>query len=295
MSGNNPIPPADQGIPDGPPGQQPNVANPAPHAGPQAVPLPVPQDHLIQKSNGEVKLPPHLLLDFGSTRSDYHRVDMTLVVAGQDTVAAATWAQLSSLETRDIGITQAVFTKLWKTFMLKRAQDLFQQEKNRRAENFVRFYTNLPVPKPLYDLLCALGQCYDNTNGVTYDVIPPARLQQNPQDWYTLTAAELNTWIQEMRRYERVYEMCEFPQRSDFEGRALQRLSFNDTNAVRQVKARSTIVRPSDTLVTLMHDQLFEPMPNFAECHIVCTDQLHRSSVIASYVSSFVKLDKLTS
>lgn len=294
MSGNNPNP-ANQDNLDGPPDQHQNVANPAPHVGPQPAPLPVPQDHLIQKSNGEVKLPPHLLLDFGSTRSDYHRVDMTLVVAGQDTVSSAVWRQLQHLETRDIGITEAVFIKLWKTFMLKRAQDLFQSEKNRRADNFVRFYTNLPVPKPLYDLLCALGQCYDNTNGVTYDIIPPARSQQNPQAWYTLTAADLNTWIQEMRRYERVYEMCEFPQRSDFEGRALQRLAYDDNNALRQVKARSTIVRPSDTLITLMHDQLFEPMPTYNECHIVCTDQLHRESVIASYVSSFVKLDKITS
>jgi len=294
MSGNNPNP-ANQDNVDGPQGQHENVANPAPHVGPIPAPLPVPQDHLIQKSNGEVKLPPHLLLDFGATRSDYTRVDMTLVVAGQDTVSAAVWQQLRHLETRDIGITQAVFTKLWKTFMLKRAQDLFQSEKNRRAENFVRFYTNLPVPKPLYDLLCALGQCYDNTNGVTYDVIPPARTQQAPQDWYTLTAADLNTWIQEMRRYERVYEMCEFPQRSDFEGRALQRLSYDDTNSLRQIKARTTIVRPSDALITLMHDQLFEPTPDFAGCHIICTDQLHRPSVIASYVSSFVKIDNITS
>jgi hypothetical protein len=92
-----------------------------------------------------------------------------------------------------------------------------------------------------------------------------------------------------MRRYGRVYEMCEFPQRSDFEGRALQRLDIEDDNALRQVKARSTIVRPSDALITFMHDAIFTAGPGFANCHIICTDKLHRTSVVASYVGSFVK------
>lgn len=291
MSGQDALPPPNQAGPGAPPPQPqlPNVANPQPHAGPNPVPLAVPQDHQIQKSNGEIKLPPHMLLDFGATRSDYTRVDFTIAIANQDTMPTAVWEQLKRLEYRNIGITQAVFTKIWKTMILKRAQDLFQQTKNRRPDNFVRVYTNLPVPKPLYDLLCAMGQCYDNTNGITYDILPPPRDAAHPQDWYELQPNELNTWVAEMRRYGRVYEMCEFPQRSDFEGRALQRLDIEDDNALRQVKARSTIVRPSDALITFMHDAIFTAGPGFANCHIICTDKLHRTSVVASYVGSFVK------
>lgn len=259
-----------------------------------AVP-PRPVDNIIEpqilQSHGSFNLTPTLLLDFGATQSDYARVDVTVDPAQVTLILEQLHAFLSSLKTRDIDINQATFIRICRTLILKRVQDLFEREKCRRAPDFVRFYTQLPVPKALFDILNALGQCYDSTTGLTYDLIPVGMDAANPQDWYTINANDLNLWIREMHRYSDVYEMCEFPSKTDFQGRALQRLAFNvNAHGLIAVKAKSSIVRPSDVLIRMMLEQLFTANAvNFNACHIVCTDYLTADVVRAQYVGSYYK------
>lgn len=121
-------------------------------------------------------------LDFGRIDSTFRRVDRVFDIKGQWNVANAIYHQLSQLVTVELAISHTAFIRMWRTFILKRVQDVFENEKSRRTDNFVRMGRNLPLPKPLDDLLYSIGQRHSRALGTIFDAIPPPR-DTTPEDW----------------------------------------------------------------------------------------------------------------
>lgn len=91
------------------------------------------------------------------------------------------------------GPSQLGFTRILKTLLLKRVQDIFEHEKPRRSEHFIRVMRNLPVPAPLADILYALGQHHGRALGTVYDRVPPPR-PAVPQPWWNMEPLVLDHW-----------------------------------------------------------------------------------------------------
>lgn len=113
-----------------------------------------------------------LLLNFGRLDSTYRRVNISLSIENQDSVARATYLQIEQLCAVGLPLTENQFIRMWKTLILKRSQDVYEQEKHTRAQDYVRVMRNLPVPGPLADLLYSIGQLHSRTLGTIFDIVP---------------------------------------------------------------------------------------------------------------------------
>jgi len=78
---------------------------------------------------------------------------MIVNVDAQVSVAQATNQQLEQLSAIALPMDEVSFVRMWRTLNRKRVQDVFELEKHRRAEHFIRVMPNFPVPAPLADLL----------------------------------------------------------------------------------------------------------------------------------------------
>lgn len=79
---------------------------------------------------------------------------------------------------------------------------------------------------------------------------------------------------------------------SEYSNKPLTLVRINDDGVMavmHQVKAYNNDPLPSDALVALTNDTLFnDAHVSFAQCALCITDQLHRTSVIHKYVGSYV-------
>lgn len=228
-----------------------------------------------------------LLLDFGRLDSTYHRQDLVLEIDNQNTVAAATYQQLEQLCPIALPMTQDDFVQMWKTLVLKRVQDVYEQEKHRRAPQFVRVMQNIPVPAPLADLLYSLGQHHSRALGTIFDMTPPPQPAQPPR-WWELDPMILDHWCLLMGRMSTIFMMKEFPSKSEFKDRAIGMTSILDQGETRSVRSLTNEPTPADGFIRFIHDELFVvPLPyNNSQLRIV--EGLERSSILRTYVGSYV-------
>lgn len=155
---------------------------------PQLQPLhlhrhPQPQsNHLTQQRPPHVSClsSPYLtgpnLMPFGRRDCDYTPLVFIIQIGGQNTLSGATYDQLEQLVNVTPPITKENFIRMWMSLMLKRAQDVYEQEKHQRAPNFVRLVRNILLLAPLADLLFRIGQHHSMARGYIYNVVPPQRV-----------------------------------------------------------------------------------------------------------------------
>lgn len=242
---------------------------------------------------GNVSLPflanPHASLAFGRMDSNYTVVEFTLRINNQDSVARAVHQQLTSLITMDLAINEANFIRMWKTLILKRAQDVFESEKSQRANNFVRLIRNVLLPGPLGDLLHSMGYMHSKANGTLYHIVPPAQPAQ-PETWWQIDAAILATWNQEMHRMKNLYTMKEFPSLSQCHDRPLMLCLRNEANNMGSIRAWTNEPHLTDAVIRLVNDDLFDAHAHitFANCNLLMTYELNIPQARSEYVASYV-------
>lgn len=201
---------------DHPPGQ----AVPAPNAPVvQAYNPPPPQHPPPMRANGYQ--PSALdLLNFGRLDSDYTVVDHAVDINGQDTFPGMVYDQMSQLTTIDLPIDRPGFIRVWKTLILKRLQDVFEQEKRVRAQHFVRLARNQLLPAPLADLLHSLGSFHSPATGVIHHMTPPAQAAA-PENWWNVDNVLFVNWLLSINRMKHLFAMKEFPMVNDYETRPI--------------------------------------------------------------------------
>lgn len=228
-----------------------------------------------------------LLLDFGRLDSTYHRVDLAVSIDNQVSVAHATYQQMEQLCSMALPMDIDTFTRMWKTLILKRVQDIFEHEKHRRSEHFVRVMRNLLIPAPLADLLYALGQHHSRALGTIFDMIPPAR-PAVPQPWWTMDPLILDHWCLMCARMSKQFMMKEFPAPSEYKDRAIAMTSIQDAGNLRSVKSLTNEPTPADGYLRFVNDEiLIAPFP-FANSQLRIVEGLERPSILYSYVGAYV-------
>lgn len=229
------------------------------------------------------------LLDFGRRDSDYRVRDFVLNIGEQQTLPVRTYSQMEQLVRVDLPITREQFTRMWRTLILKRVQDVYEHEKHQRAEHFIRLVRNILVPAPLADLLYSIGQMHSSARGFVYDTIPPPR-PANPPDWTIIDPAIVANWTLTMNRMKHQFMMKEFPAMRDYQNKPLCLVRIHDANDMREVKAYTNEPQPSDALIAMVNDRLYQDAHNvtYNECSLRMTDSLDRLSICCEYVGSYV-------
>lgn len=229
------------------------------------------------------------LSTFGRRDNRYRTLDYAIQIAGQDTVATSTYHQMTQICNSILPITVVEFTRMWKTLILKRTQDVYEKEKHNRADHFVRLDRSILTPAPLSDLLYSIGQFVSQSIGMQFHVTPPAHAAE-PPNWWTVDAAILSNWNLLCNRMKKMYLMREFPSPSDYDGRPLVLTNIHDQGDFRSVSSYTNEPTPSDAFVRLVNDELFVPANaiTYDTSSYLLVDSLHRQSVVGNYVGSYV-------
>lgn len=213
-------------------------------------------------------------------------IDHPVNINAQASMPHATYDQLVQLSDIDLPLTEAQFTRMWKTIILKRCQDVFEQEKTRRADHFVRLTRNLLLPAPLADVLYALGSYFDPIAGTTHHIVPPTRAAE-PPNWWTIDNAILRDWTNLVIDMAPFFIMKEYPGPSDIESRPIMLTSLNDIGNVRTVKIYNSGPRPSDVKLRFVNDELFVNPYAFPDCHLIASESLILASARDAYIASY--------
>ena len=70
----------------------------------------------------------------------------------------------------------------------------------------MRLYRNIIVPKPVYDLLAALGRGFNHHDGHHYYMTPVAQPNANPPNWWQIDNGILTNYQQFSRRMSPLYQ-----------------------------------------------------------------------------------------
>ena len=235
-------------------------------------------------------LPTQFSLDFFSPLS-LHRTKTIIIDPAQiETFVGLIYDQLEQLCVNTLPITKADYTRMCQTLVLKRVQDVHEKCFHQRSTNLVRIYCNLKIPKPLYDLLSALGRGYDPADGVHYYMTPCAKPSQTPPSWWTIDDTIIGNFVQMSHRLYRLYSHVEFPASSDFDGRAIAVTRVQTVNNMTSVFSKTPTPTPADGLIRMMNpDALFAgdviPIP---QCGFRLCDEQYLESVRYAYIGSGV-------
>lgn len=232
----------------------------------------------------------HASLSFGRMDSDYRNVDFTVQIENQNSLSAATYQAISSAVTINLDITQAQFTQMWKTIILKRVQDVYEAEKFQRPAGFVRLGRQLPLPGPLADLCHSLGYQHSNVTGHNYHIVPPPAPVQ-PEPWRQVDNEILNLWNREMNRVSPLYTMKEFPSLSQCADRPLCLTQINiDQQQMAIVKAWTNEPKATDAFVRMANDDLFQAHQyiTYNNCSLTMTQNVSLAGFRANYAGSYI-------
>lgn len=286
MADNNQAPQASPPAPV-PPQPQPPQAPPPQRAPPQpqhhAHPSHAPAQLVIPTLRSEHSL------SFGRLDSDYQRLSRVLNIAAQDLLPTAVYNQLIQLTSVDPPLTRATFTRMWRTLILKRVQDVIEKQRLQRPEHFVRLARNIMLPAPLADLLYSIGSFHSRTNGLIYTTSQPSRADPAP-NWWTVDSQIVAHWQTMMGRFSSSYIMREFPSPSDWENKPLLLTSISDTadTQLRAVRAYTNEVTMNDAFIRFVNDDLYGQEITYQNCHLRIIDGLDRNTIIYDYTRSYV-------
>lgn len=222
-----------------------------------------------EKSENQTGVLATQVYEFFAPRS-LHRIKIIIVDPDQITdFVGLIYDQQEQLCINTLPISRDDFIRMCKTLVLKRVQDVYEKCFNQRAAHFIRLYTNFFIPKPLYDLMSAIGSGYDGADGCHYYMSPVAQPATNPPSYWTIDAAILNNYIQFTRRMAFLYHHVEFPSSNDFEGRAIgcTRVQVHD-DGLHSVLSSTPNPTPTDGLLRMMNPDAFltGEVPDIAFC-----------------------------
>lgn len=226
---------------------------------------------------------------FGRMDSDYHIREHTVRINTQDTLPTLVYQTLTELVTWDLPITEPQFIRMWKTLILKRIQDVFESEKSRRSDHYVRLTRNVPVPAPLGDLLHSFGYFHSTKTGYLHHLVQPARAS-TPETFWTVDPGITTAWKLAMDRLSHVYTMKEFPSMSQCEDRPMMLTTVSSfATPFRSVNSFTNESNMNDAFIHAMQDQIFEadPIITYDNSHLIMTNQFEHVAVRQQYVYSY--------
>lgn len=125
---------------------------------------------------------PAILLEFGRLDSDHHSHEITINQAQWNVALTDLWTTPMSAcrPMAAHGCQQADFLRMSRTLLLKRIQDVMEEQNFQRPDNYVRLSRSIQLPAPIGDFLSAIGTYTSSTLGVRYTLTVPDRPAQKP-------------------------------------------------------------------------------------------------------------------
>lgn len=188
------------------------------------------------------------------------------------------------------GLTQAEFVRMSRTLLLKRVQDVMEEQNFQRPENYVRLSRSIMLPAPIGDFLSALGTYNSSTLGVRYTLTVPDRPQQNPPTWWAVDGPTLRHYQSFCEELSGRYVMRAFPRQSDHQGLPLAMVYPHLDGQYGQIKAYFNEPKLSDGFLRLINDDtVFEQMPfEFANCHLNMNNPVSVPAIRRQYYGSYL-------
>lgn len=235
-------------------------------------------------------LPECFALDFFSPRS-LHLTKTIIVDPNQiENFAIAIHQQQEQLCTNVLPIDAANYARMIKTLVLKRVQDVHEKCFNQRAPHFVRLYRNIMLPKPIYDLMAALGRGFNIHDGHHYYMSPVAHPAANPPDFWQIDNNILTAYQQFSRRMSPIYQHVEFPNSNDYDGRSIGCTRVQIANGRSSVLASTPAPTPADGLLRILIPDAFfaGDVPAMAACSYRLCDETVVQPVLNAYIGASV-------
>lgn len=233
---------------------------------------------------------PHIALMFNRMDSDYTIVNHVLQIANQNTLSGEVYDELVAINSDDLEMTRLNFIRVWKTLILKRAQDIFETEKKVRSQNFVRLIRTIALPAPLADLLATLGSFTSHATGHQHHISPPPQAAE-AEDFWAVEAPLIVQWNQLTNRMQRQYLMKEYPAQRETDNRPISLThlhQFGDGTV--EIKAGTNEPKLVDAYIRAVNDELFvnDAGHGLADAALIMTPRFNAATVRGAYIASYV-------
>lgn len=231
-----------------------------------------------------------LQMDFGRLDSTMIPQYLTVSIGNQDTVSTTTFDQLHQLTTVDAPLTRNEFIRVWKSIILRRVQDVIEQDSGVRSEDYIRISRATRVPGPLFDILNCLGTYQSSVRGTPISIALPARPAVLP-DWYNLDPRLLRDYTAYIARMEPKYKMFSFPPANDYTGRTITLTTLHDHDNLRNIRAYTSEATPDDALIRLAHDNIFTAHNRISYNHsyLYMAANIYRPAIVYDYVACYAR------
>ncbi|XP_055713245.1 uncharacterized protein LOC129807785 [Phlebotomus papatasi] len=189
----------------------------------------------------------------------------------------------------DLGITVEDYTRMWRTLLLKRLQDIYEYTYYVRPDHYIRIsnIVPVPIPAPLGDMLTLIGQYIIPSNGITLQPVPPSRASP-AQDWWTVEPAVLDAWLRIHYNLKNHYMMRDFPSPCDVKDKPILALSRGIGSDIVHITAATDKFSSVDAYVRLVHDNLWTlPKEIAAHNNVICG--VCPDDFIGSYIGGYRK------
>lgn len=251
-------------------------------------PKPNPTNKSTSPPTYNIPLSPRDVLHFGTVESDGTTQEHILSISNQARLAEHTWNLLHNLTAVELPLTVAQFTRMWKTLIYFRAQQVDETFNRRRRANRIILDPNILAPAPLIDVLDSLGSYADPHSGITHYVCPPTPNRLNPELWTLADSLTCRRWTWMMLRFKRAFTILPLPNAKDIENRPLPLTSI-DPLGNDQVIVRCKHLGPTamDGIVRAMNEELFAQPLHADDCNIRMTPRIHTPSALLEYCDAY--------
>lgn len=233
---------------------------------------------------------PCFTLDFFSPRSLHPTKTITVNPHYLTNFVGRIYDQQEQLCHNALPIERGHYIRMIKTLVLKRVQDVHEKCFNARAPHFVRLYRNIIVPKPIYDLMCAIGRGFNVHDGYHYYMSPVAQPNANPPNWWAIDHDILTNYQQFSRRMSPLYMHVEFPSTNDYDGRFIGCTRLQEDHGRTSVLASTPAPTPADGLLRIMNPDGFfgGDVPAVETCSYRLCDETVVAPVMNAFIGSAV-------
>ena len=187
--------------------------------------------------------------------SDQFTVAAKFNIEALHTVDSSTYDQIVELVT-----TNTPLTKARQEYGKPSSYIVFRISKNANSgPNRTRLASSSTLPRPLADLVYALGRWQSHTNGVVYDIRAPTKPDENAPLWWTVGPTLIGHWQKFLARTQKYYPNADMPRRYENEGQPLVIVAIHEENNFVQANSLTNESQLSDAIIRCVNESaMFE-------------------------------------
>lgn len=267
-------------------------------------------------SAGQIAQPlastPQSMTNFGRPDSNYRVLDIEVQIDNQETIAQLTYDQMAPLLSIDPDVSRDEFVRMWKTIILKRAQDIVYLQSAAPAPDTINLAKTILMPAPLADLLDRMGYFHSARLGFMFHLVPPVKPTKPKKskdkekkekedeeveipDWWRVNNDITRRWMIYMGRVKRLYEVRGFPARVTGRDKPMMLVTRSDQlqpTPAGDLTVKQVTDEPSveDALIFAMHDPIYAPHAVFSYVNsaITRTGEFNLPDLQDAYVNAYV-------